>query len=335
MGNPAGYIPEKLVSDGSTTRLPFPFQTQDRSTVKVKVIAQDTGAYSYATVTSVEVTAGVAGGYANISVAATAGDIYVIYDDAPYVQDLNIQAAGDLRNDLWVKGLDKLSRQIQVLADESRRSIKFAIGETTVDGTFEGTVFAGRALVINDTADGIAISETSIGDIDAALATAEAQADAATSAAAASANSASAAASSATTAAAGAVAAVQSQLAASVASAAQSETNAASSATTAAGSASSAAASAVSAAASAASVNMPSPEGKGLQLLRANSGGTAPEYSGVTISTDGTLASNSDAKLATEKAVKTYADGLFSRLETRTSDPSSPVAGQMWLRTDL
>lgn len=60
------------------------------------------------------------------------------------------------------------------------------------------------------------------------------------------------------------------------------------------------------AAAEAAAALMPDPTGNGLELLRANSGGTANEYSGVTISTDGTFASNSDAKVPTEKAVVTY-----------------------------
>lgn len=87
--------------------------------------------------------------------------------------------------------------------------------------------------------------------------------------------------------------------------------------------------------AAAASLDMPSPTGKALQFLRANADGTAPEYSGVTLDTDGTFSANSDTRIPSQKAAKTYADGLFSRLETRTSDPSSPVAGQMWLRTDL
>ena len=179
MGNPAGYVPETLISDGVTTRLPFPFQAYDTATIKVQVIDQTTGEYTDKTVTSVETSYGVIGGFVNIATAATAGDTYVIYDDAPYSQDLNIQATGDLRNDIWVRAIDKLSRQIQIVADNVRRSLKFAIGETTVDGTFEGTAVAGRALVINDTADGIKISDTSIDDIDAALATAEAQAAAA------------------------------------------------------------------------------------------------------------------------------------------------------------
>jgi hypothetical protein len=64
------------------------------------------------------------------------------------------------------------------------------------------------------------------------------------------------------------------------------------------------------AAAEAAAAIMPDPTGKGLQIFRANSGGTANEYSGVTISTDGTFAANSDAKVPTEKAVKTYVGSM-------------------------
>ena len=41
-------------------------------------------------------------------------------------------------------------------------------------------------------------------------------------------------------------------------------------------------------------------------------GGTTLKDSAVTLSTDGTFASNSDAKVATEKAVKTYADALIA-----------------------
>jgi hypothetical protein len=56
--------------------------------------------------------------------------------------------------------------------------------------------------------------------------------------------------------------------------------------------------------------------------------------SGVAISTDGTLASNSDAKLSTEKAVKTYIDGLAVNLGKRGRVRAATTAN-ITILTDL
>lgn len=58
------------------------------------------------------------------------------------------------------------------------------------------------------------------------------------------------------------------------------------------------------------------------------------------ISTDGTLASNSDAKLPSEKAVKTYVDNNFPTIETTSGATHSltTVAGQVvvvWAKADI
>jgi len=81
-------------------------------------------------------------------------------------------------------------------------------------------------------------------------------------------------------------------------------------------------------------------------------------------SNDGTLVGDSDTAVPTEKAVKTYVDNIPAGLweqesadtvqlsaadnvnfqekealnfvfELRTSDPGSPVTGQVWFRTDV
>lgn len=61
-------------------------------------------------------------------------------------------------------------------------------------------------------------------------------------------------------------------------------------------------------------------------LVKTDGSGAAVD-AGVAVSTDGTLASNSDAKLATEKAVKTYADGKMAKVATATGDVMINAAG--------
>ena len=82
----------------------------------------------------------------------------------------------------------------------------------------------------------------------------------------------------------------------------------------------------------------------------------ADQVDGADKDTDTALAANSDAKVPSQKAVKTYIDtkdaqnvkltgaqtiaGLkyFDdgfRVENRTDDPGSPQVGQVWFRTDF
>ncbi len=59
--------------------------------------------------------------------------------------------------------------------------------------------------------------------------------------------------------------------------------------------------------------------------------GKVGKDSGVSVSTDGTLAANSDAKLATQKAVKTYADaGDAAALASATAYTDTVVNGRSW-----
>lgn len=67
-----------------------------------------------------------------------------------------------------------------------------------------------------------------------------------------------------------------------------------------------------------------------------NTGGNLLEDSGVAVSTDTTLASNSDAKLPTEKAVKAYVDGIiaaqdamvFKGVQDCSANPNYPAANR-------
>ena len=61
-------------------------------------------------------------------------------------------------------------------------------------------------------------------------------------------------------------------------------------------------------------------------------GGEAGVDSGVAISTDGTLASNSDLKVPTEQAVKTYVDAIGGgSIPQVSTDPVSPAAEDAWV----
>src|SRR5690606_29815546 len=63
----------------------------------------------------------------------------------------------------------------------------------------------------------------------------------------------------------------------------------------------------------------PASSGAGNLPRFADTTGKLLEDSSVAISTDGTFAADSDAKVPTEKAVKTYADGLISALRDGVS----------------
>lgn len=89
-------------------------------------------------------------------------------------------------------------------------------------------------------------------------------------------------------------------------------------------------------------VNGPATSTNNAVALFNGTSGALLKDSATTLDTDGTLAANSDSRLATQKAIKTYVDGAVGGVGTGvtvydnsiSSPPSAPQTGDLWLPSD-
>ena len=268
----------RVNGDGSTKTVSFAFKYSSDSSIKVYKIATDvTPEVATLQVLNTDYTVAAGspqGGVVTFTTAPSVAEDGFVKLDEPYTQAVDIPSGGVFREEAVEAGLDKPVILCQQLREEISRSIQLPETSDIASVSFD-TPVADRALVWQDDGGGAWTAVSSASNPD----------DAATYASAAAAS------------------ATESSSYATAASASVT------SAQTAQGLAEDARDEAVAAAAAAL---IPDPSGNDLELLRANSGGTALEYSGVKISTDGTFAAASDSLIPTQNATKTYADGLVA-----------------------
>lgn len=177
------YVPVKVSGNGSKTAYDFTFTVYAASELQVYLVDKTTAVETLKTLnTDYTVTLDEVNGGGTVTfLAAPASTVWVLIRTAiPYEQTLAIQSLGAMRNDQVVQALDKTVRQIQQIAEANVRAMALPVSAIGVDGTISGALSAGSAIVVNATADGFALTETNLSDLDVALATAEAQAASAT-----------------------------------------------------------------------------------------------------------------------------------------------------------
>jgi len=154
-GNRAEYS-----GNSSTTVFSFPYPFSVNADLKVIQKVTSTGVETTKTeTTDYTVTgAGTGSGTITMLVAPPTGTKLIIYRDPAQLQELDLVENDPLPVEELEKALDRLTLMAQRLKDQVARSLRTSEGTiSTFDGKLPQLLVANKALIINATADGIAL----------------------------------------------------------------------------------------------------------------------------------------------------------------------------------